>query len=81
LLDQVARAADAPLKLVVALLPPVVSVLAPRVTLPAPARLPMVSLAARLRVAPAATVTALGSGMAAPPVAVSVPALTVVVPV
>ena len=51
------------------------------VTLPAPASEPMVSLFARLNVAPLATVTALVSAIAAPPLAVSVPKLIAVAPV
>ena len=66
---------------------PTVSVFAPRVTfppvLPPPDSEPIVSLVARLSVAPLAlaSTTAEASGRAAPPKAVSMPALIVVVPV
>ena len=55
-----------PEKLVVALLPPVVSVFASSVTVPLPAREPIVSLPVRSSVPPASTVTAAESEMAAP---------------
>src|SRR5574343_47434 len=52
----------------------------PSVTEPAPERLPIASLPARARVAPAATDTLLLEEIASPPLAVRVPALMVVAP-
>ena len=59
----------------------VVRVKLPRVTLPAPAMVPTVSLAPRFRTAPLEMLTAPLSTIALLPLKVSVPALTVVVPV
>jgi len=72
-----------PAKVVEALLPPVVSVLPPSVTkeLLPPASEPIVSEFCRLNVAPVATVTAPLFESALPPETVSVPALTLVLPV
>ena len=71
-----------PLKVVLALLlPPEVSVLLPRVILPAPAIEATVSLTATLYVAPLSTVTAVSSDNRPDPETVKVPALTWVVPV
>ncbi len=70
-----------PLKLVLVLSPPAVSVLAPSVTEPAPASDPMVSDAAIFRVAPEATVTAFASTIAVPLFKLRMPADTVVRPV
>jgi len=61
--------------------PPKVRVFAPNATPPAPAKEPMVSLADRVSVAPEATVTALLSWIAEPPLRVRPPADTVVEPV
>ena len=69
-----------PVNAVEPLLPPAVSVLAASATEPAPARLPIVSLAPSESVAPEATVTALASPMAEPPDVASVPVLIVVAP-
>ena len=70
----------APEKVVLAL-PLVVRVLAPRLTAPAPASEPMVSLALRASVAPLETVTAVLLATAAPPLSAKVPADTVIAPV
>ena len=70
-----------PLKVVFALLPPAVSVLLPRVILPAPAIEATVSLTATLYTAPLSTVTAVLSDNRPDPETVNVPALTCVVPV
>ena len=70
-----------PLKVVLALLPPEVNVLLPRVILPAPAIEATVSLAATLYVAPLLTVTAVSSDNRPDPETVKVPTLTWVVPV
>src|SRR5690348_17047824 len=69
-----------PENVVEVLLPPVVSVLAPSVTVPLPAREPIVSSALSDSLAPEDTVTAQESLMALPPVSESVPRLTVVPP-
>jgi hypothetical protein len=70
-----------PEKVVLVLSLPVVSVAEPSVTLPAPAREPMVWLKlARLSVAPLATVNALDDDKAFVAPAASVPALTAVAP-
>src|SRR5262249_30643218 len=66
-------------KVVEELFPPVVRMPLPRVTLPAPAREPIVVLALfRSKVAPEATVTAVGSGRAPVTPIRRVPVLTVV---
>ena len=71
-----------PEKAVDVLFPPVVSVPVPSVTLPAPAREPIVSTKLfRLNVAPALTVTALVSAMRFAAPNCKVPALMVVAPV
>ena len=57
------------------------SVLLPRVTEPAPARLPIPSVLESASVAPLFTVTVPVDEMASPPLTVSVPADTVVPPV
>ena len=69
-----------PEKLLVLLSAPVVRV-SSSVTEPAPASEPMVSAAARIRVAPDSTVTALLSPIAEPPSVVRKPPDTVVAPV
>ncbi len=69
-----------PLKVVLVLSAPEVSVPPDRVTLPAPVRLPIVWLVAMSSVAPDATDTALVDGTAEAPDRRSVPPLTVVEP-
>jgi hypothetical protein len=61
--------------------PPTVSVLEPKLTNPAPAKLPIVSPRFNLSVAEAFTVTAATSAIADPPPSVRVPAFTTAAPV